>query len=173
MLPLSAEEKSMRLVPNIVLAVLLTIAARAQQLDVPPSAPDSFQFAEGHAYLGSEQVKWERGRLIFIRRVADLSGKGGFHQTTEQLKPTEEAWARFWKRVDAAGVWQWQSTYTSPRADMPDGESWSLELRRAGHHVKSHAYNATPPEYSALRNAVYALLDEARQSKPPSGGDAK
>jgi hypothetical protein len=163
----------MTLVPSLLLAALVTITVQAQQPAPPPSAPDSFQFAEGHAYLGSEQVKWEHGRLIFTRRVADLTGKGGFHQTTEELKPTEEAWVRFWKRVDAAAVWQWQSTYTSPRADIPDGESWSLELRRAGYHVKSHAYNAMPPNYSALRNAVYALLDEARQSKPPSGGDAK
>jgi hypothetical protein len=125
--------------------------------------PDEFEFFEGHAYTGADRVKWEDERLVFVKRVADMTGKGSFHETTERLKPPPEEWERFWTRIDSLGVWQWKSDYHDPKRDWPDGESWALTLRHGARQMKSKGYNAVPDAYSKLRSAVYELIEEARR----------
>jgi hypothetical protein len=61
--------------------------------------PDEFEFFEGHAYAGADRVNWKDERLVFVKRVADMNGKGSFHETIERLEPTAEAWERFWARI--------------------------------------------------------------------------
>ena len=122
--------------------------------------PDRFEFFEGHAYMEGDRVKWEHDRLVFVKRVADMKGKGSFAETTEQLSPTPEAWQRFWARIDSLGVWQWKPDY--PKRDWPDGESWALSLRTGAKQLKSKGYNAVPDGYSEFRDAVYKLMEDAR-----------
>jgi hypothetical protein len=125
--------------------------------------PEYFEFAEGHAYMGSDRIVWQHGKLVFVKRVADMKGDGKFLETTEKLDPPKEAWDRFWRQIDAAGVWQWQASYTSAMSSAADGSSWSLEVRHANRQVKSQGYNAVPAKYSEFRNAVYQLLEAARR----------
>jgi hypothetical protein len=113
--------------------------------------------------MGSERVVWEHGRLVFVRRVADMTGHGTFRETSEKLHPPREAWDRFWKQMDAAGVWQWQASYRSAMSAAADGSSWSVEVRHANRRVKSQGYNAVPATYSAFRDAVYELMEAARR----------
>jgi hypothetical protein len=112
---------------GMLIAVLLMatfVSPRVQgQLRESTSVPDRFEFFEGHAYMGGEWVKWEHDKLVFVKRVADMTGKGSFAETTEQLSPTPEAWQRFWVRIDSLGVWQWKPDYHDPKRDWPDGES--------------------------------------------------
>jgi hypothetical protein len=139
------------------------ILPRIQSQSRPPThLPDEFEFFEGHAYTGADRVKWEDHRLVFVKRVADMTGKGSFHETTERLKPTPEAWERFWARIDSLGVWQWKSDYNDPKRDWPDGESWALTLRHGARQIKSKGYNAVPHAYSRFRSAVYELIENAR-----------
>jgi hypothetical protein len=79
------------------------------QLRESTHVPDRFEFFEGHAYMGGDWVKWEHDRLVFVKRVADMEGKGSFVETKEQLSPAPEAWKRFWTRIDSLGVWQWKA----------------------------------------------------------------
>jgi hypothetical protein len=132
-----------------------------------PSAPvpEEFEFFEGHAYMGSDRVKWEHAQLVFVKRVADMSGKGSFTETVEKLSPTPEAWKRFWDRIDALYVWRWKSDYHNPKRDWPDGESWALNLRCGAKQVKSKGYNAVPDAYGEFREAVYKLMEDARHPK--------
>jgi hypothetical protein len=130
--------------------------------------PDTFEFGEGHAYMGSDSVKWDDGRLVVRKRVADMKGKGEFQETVEHLSPPREAWERFWARVDAMGVWKWKADYSSSRSSMPDGESWSLNLKYDTKQVKSKGYNGVPEAYGGFRDAVYDLLKDARQHKSES-----
>lgn len=107
-------------------------------------------------------MKWEHDRLVFVKRVADMNGKGSFVETTEQLSPTPEAWQRFWARIDSLGVWQWKPDYNDPKRDWPDGESWALTLRTGARLLKSKGYNAVPAAYGEFRDAVYKLMEDAR-----------
>lgn len=132
------------------------------QLRQSTPVPDQFEFFEGHAYMGGDSVKWEHDRLVFVKRVADMKGKGAFVETVERLSPTPEAWQRFWARIDSLGVWQWKSDYNEPKRDWPDGESWAVTLRSGERQVKSKGYNAVPDAYSEFRDAVYKLMEDAR-----------
>jgi hypothetical protein len=134
----------------------------------PSLEPEYFEFAEGHAYMGSDRIVWEHGKLVFVKRVAGMKGDGKFLETTEKLDPPKEAWDRFWRQIDAAGVWQWQASYSSARSNLPDGSSWSLEARHANRQIKSQGYNAVPAKYSEFRNAVYQLLEAARRKQAVS-----
>ena len=122
--------------------------------------PDHLEYGEGHAYLGSDRVVWQHNRLVYRKRVADM--KGSFVETVEQLSPPPEAWERFWARIDSLGVWQWKPSYSDPKRDGPDGESWALTLGYGAKQVKSKGYNGVPDAYGAFRDAVYKLMADAR-----------
>ena len=132
------------------------------QLRESAPVPERFEFLEGHAYMGSDSVKWEHDKLVFVKRVADMSGQGTFAETKEELSPSPEAWRRFWARTDALGVWQWKADYSDPKRGGPDGESWDLTLRAGAKQVKSKSYNGVPDSYSEFREAVYKLMEDAR-----------
>ena len=159
-------EKSHKQKANAALAVLLAAAllpsAVHGQSRQSTNVPDHFEFFEGHAYMGGESVKWEHDKLVFTKRVADMTGKGSFNETLERLEPSPQAWERFWVRADSLGVWQWESDYHDPKRDGPDGESWSLTLEHGAKQVKSKGYNAVPEAYSSFRDAVYKLMEEVR-----------
>jgi hypothetical protein len=132
------------------------------QLPESTHVPERFEFFEGHAYMGRDSVKWEHDKLVFVKRVADMSGKSSFTETKEELSPSPEAWQRFWARIDSLGVWQWKADYSDPRRGGPDGESWALTLRAGAKQVKSKGYNGVPEDYSEFRGAVYKLMEDAR-----------
>jgi hypothetical protein len=164
----SQQWRYMRACRPAILALMVMAAltqGQTRRSNEPSSAePEYFQFGEGHAYMGSDRVAWEDGRVIFVRRVADMTGRGTLHETSEKLDPSQDDWKRFWEQVDTAGAWQWQASYKSARSGWPDGESWSLELRHADRRVKSQGYNAVPATYSEFRKAVYELMDAARRN---------
>jgi len=141
------------------------ISAGAQnQSERPSHLPDEFEFGEGHAYMGNDWVKWKGDKLEVGKRVADMKGKGGFDEKVEQLKPSPEAWERFWARVDSLGIWEWKPDYSSSRSSMPDGDSWNLNLKHGKKQVKSKGYNAVPERYSDFRAAAYNLIEDARRA---------
>ena len=132
------------------------------QLQESTHVPDQFEFFEGHAYMGGDWVNWEHDKLVLVKRVADMKGKGSFVETKEQLSPTAEAWKRFWTRIDSLGVWQWKVDYSDPKRAGPDGESWALTVRAGAKQLKSKGYNAVPETYGEFRDAVYKLMEDAR-----------
>jgi hypothetical protein len=154
---------------NFLRAVLLlaTFAPFGVQGQSRESAnvPDQFEFFEGHAYTGSDSVKWEHNKLVRVKRVADRKGKGSFDESVEELDPTPGMWERFWERIDPLGVWQWKSDYSDPKRNLPDGESWALNLRHDRNQVKSKGYNGVPETYAEFRDAVYKLMDDACSQK--------
>jgi hypothetical protein len=146
----------------VLLMATFVLAGVQGQLRESSHVPERFEFFEGHAYMGSDSVKWEHDKLVFVKRVADMSGKGTFAETKEELSPSPEAWQRFWARIDSLGVWQWKADYSDPKRSGPDGESWALTLRVAAKQVKSKGYNGVPDAYSEFRAAVYKLMEDAR-----------
>jgi hypothetical protein len=146
----------------VLLAALIPTGVPCQSRQ-PTHLPDHFEYFEGHAYTGGEWVKWENERLVLIKRVADMKGKGSFNETIERLAPPPEAWERFWTHIDSLGVWQWKSEYSSSKSSLPDGQSWSLTLGHGAKQVKSKGYNAVPEAYSTFRDAVRGLMEDARR----------
>lgn len=148
----------------ILLASVYAPLAQAQHAP-GASAPEHFQFLQGHAYMGGESLVWENGKLISTKNVANFDGKGGVRKTVEQFEPSPQAWARFWKTLEAAGVWKWKDHYDNA-VYIADGEGWSLELRHAGRSLKSQGYNAVPSEFDAFRKAVDQLIKESKKLPP-------
>ena len=136
------------------------------------SLPERIEFIQGHAYMGSERLAWENGRLTSVKRYANLDGKGGFREVVEQFNPSPRAWERFWKSMDAAGVWRWRDHYTSAASSQQDGDAWRLELRHNGRRLKSGGYNAQPPNYGTFYSALNQLLKEGKgeRNKAPHPG---
>jgi hypothetical protein len=143
------------------MAMFIPPGARGQSRE-STHVPERLEFFEGHAYMGGDSVKWEHDKLVFVKRVADMSGKGSFAETKEELSPSPEAWKRFWTRIDSLGVWQWKADYHDPKRDRPDGESWALTLRIGAKQLKSKGYNGVPEAYGEFRDAVYKLMEGAR-----------
>jgi hypothetical protein len=150
-----------RFMAVFVMAALVAAGVQGQ-LRESAHVPERLEFFEGHAYMGSDSVKWEHDKLVFVKRVADMSGKGSFVETKKELSPSPEAWQRFWARIDALGVWQWKADYSDPKRGGPDGESWALTLRAGTKQVKSKGYNGVPDGYSEFRGAVYRLMEDVR-----------
>lgn len=157
-----ADSRSM-LIAALLLATSLASAVEAQPQE-SSQVPDQFVFFEGHAYMGSDSVKWDHDKLVLAKRVADLSGKGSFVEKTEELRPTPDAWQLFWARIDSIGTWQWKLSYSDSKRDGPDGESWSLTIRHGSKQVKSKGYNAAPDAYREFRDALSKLMDDARRN---------
>jgi len=147
------------------MAVLLMVTSvppgLLSQMRESTHMPERFEFFEGHAYMGGESVKWELDKLVFVKRVADMKGKGTFVETKEELSPTPEAWQQFWARIDSLGVWQWKADYSDPKRSGPDGESWALTLQAGEKQVKSKGYNGVPHAYGEFLKAVYKLMENS------------
>jgi hypothetical protein len=148
----------------VTVLLMATFVAAGVQGQMPESThvPEEFEFFEGHAHMGRDSMKWEHGKLVIVKRVADMSSKGTFAETKEELSPSPETWKRFWARIDSLGVWQWKADYSDPKRGGPDGESWALTLRVGPKQVKSKGYNGVPEVYGEFRAAVYKLMEGAR-----------
>jgi hypothetical protein len=155
----------MKLRANAASAVLLAAAlvpSGVQAQSRSAQAPDHFEYFEGHGYMGGEWVTWEHEGLKSKERVADMTGKGSFHETIERFEPSPEAWERFWVRLESLGVWEWKANYSSANSGLPDGESWSLTVAHGAKRVRSKGYNAVPEAYGAFRDAVHGLMEDSR-----------
>ena len=146
----------------VLIAVLLS--STFSQATSTSSAPERFEYSEGGLGEGM-RVAWENGKLLYITKLNSKS-KGGYRRRIERLHPPPEAWERFWKALDAAGVWKWQPYYLG--SPCCDDAGYSVELRHAGHSIKSEGSGDRPPEFDAFRGAVNQLINDSR-SKPHKG----
>ncbi len=91
-------------------------------------------------YMGtSYSVELKRGALLY-KCWADRSEGEEKHR----IKPSPEAWAKFWGSLDEVGFWSWSGSYR-PSSIILDGTSWSIEISVAGRSVEAHGCNAYPP----------------------------
>ena len=91
-------------------------------------------------YMGtSYSVELKRGALLY-KCWADRSGEEEKHR----IKPSPEAWTKFWRRLDEVGIWSWSGSYQTSRRIL-DGTGWSVEISVAGRSVEAHGCNAYPP----------------------------
>jgi hypothetical protein len=91
-------------------------------------------------YMGtSYSVALNRGTLLY-KCWSDRSGTEEKHK----VKPSPEAWEKFWSSLDELGSWSWKGSY-QPSEIILDGTSWSVEISVAGRSIEAHGCNAYPP----------------------------
>ena len=101
--------------------------------------PEKLSFYSG-GYMGtSYSVELKRGALRY-KCWSDRLGE----EEKLSIKPSPDAWATFWKRLDELGFWSWDGSY-QPRDIILDGTSWSVEMSAGDRSVEAHGCNAYPP----------------------------
>jgi len=118
--------------------------------------PSELHFSLG-SFVGScHEVEWRRSQLLYRHAAA------AYLWTPDvDVTPDLEAWARFWRNLETAGVWHWQPHYDN--LDLLDGTQWTIKLKHHERGVRSYGANAYPgspgPDYS--RNGEFACLLKA------------
>ena len=101
--------------------------------------PEKLEFYIG-GYTGpSYSVVWKRGTLLYRRCSERFRG-----EEKHRVKPSPEAWAKFWDRLDELGFWSWGGAYQASELIL-DGTSWSVEIAKGQRIVEAHGSNAYPP----------------------------
>jgi hypothetical protein len=59
-----------------------------------------------------------------------------------ELTPAPEEWARFWRALDQAGIWQWHARYETD--GVVDGTCWHVAAEHDGKRVESSGANGYP-----------------------------
>jgi len=91
-------------------------------------------------YMGtSYSVELKRGALLYKCWAGRWEG-----EETHTIKPSTEAWTKFWDRLDELGFWSWSGDY-QPRGKILDGTSWSVAISAGERAVEAHGCNAYPP----------------------------
>ena len=116
--------------------------------------PTQLLFTIGGYNNECHEVEWKQGQLWYRR--AD----GAYMwEPSVAISPTEDEWARFWRAMETAGVWQWQAKYEDP--DTDDGTQWSLKLNYHERRIRCEGSNAYPgspgPDYSPTGEFAHFL----------------
>lgn len=109
--------------------------------------PETLDLCIG-GYMGrSYRVEWKRGTLLYT-----CWANGWEREEKFRIKPTAEAWTKFWTRLDELGFWSWGGSY-QPRGRILDGTDWSALVTVGDRSVDAHGSNAYPPSSPRARRA--------------------
>ena len=101
--------------------------------------PEKLALSIGGFMGSSYRVELKDGDLLYTTWTRGYELEG-----TQTITPSPEAWAEFWRRLDALGFWSWGGEY-SPEHPVMDGTSWSSQISRGDRSVEAHGSNAYPP----------------------------
>jgi hypothetical protein len=73
----------------------------------------------------------------------------------EKIRPPEEGWKKFWKEMDAIGIWQWNAEYIDDQ--LADGHSWEVLLEHGDKKIHSRGSNKYPAQFERFEMAVLEL----------------
>jgi len=143
----------------LVLAICLGPAsfAKAQELAATPPTKLLIKVGgfNGPSYLvelipGSSSVRY--------RHNPDTFTEAGDGSTREEIiEIPRNRWITFWLRLEEAKVWKWKDRYELSNKG-PDGTVWSVDVRWNGRSADSFGYNAYPPQFRMLKEAVVELI---------------
>jgi hypothetical protein len=114
--------------------------------------------------LHEQDKKLVKTPLSWVLNVRYIQGFEYHSKASAQLiAPTSKQWQRFWKRVDAIGVWNWKSRHENPA--VLDGTSWRVEIAHNGKYVSSSGNNDYPDgdtmiAFEAFLKAVRELIGD-------------
>ena len=95
---------------------------------------------------------WDGKVLQFERSVAGKTNQ------KEEITPSEESWKKFWKEMDAIGIWKWNAEYINK--EDADGHSWDVLLEYGDKKIHSRGSNMYPARFERYEKAVLELQGE-------------
>jgi hypothetical protein len=73
----------------------------------------------------------------------------------EEITPSEKSWRKFWKEMDAIGIWKWDAEYIDK--DTADGHFWDVLLEYGEKKIHSRGSNMYPAQFERYEKAVLDL----------------
>lgn len=127
---------------------------------VDPEKPE-----KGEGYLPTKLSVWSNS-FRKNHTLMDWDGKvlqleeSVWGKTTrrEKITPSEESWKKFWKEMDAIGIWKWNAEYINK--DLADGHSWGVLLEYGDKKIRSSGHNMYPARFERYEKAVLELQGE-------------
>ena len=114
--------------------------------------PTKLSLSSYYFRANSTLIVWDGKVLQFEKSV---EGKA---TQKEKITPSEESWKKFWKEMDALGVWKWNAEYIDK--DLADGHSWDVLLEYGDKKIHSIGRNMYPAQFERYEKAVLELLGE-------------
>jgi hypothetical protein len=100
--------------------------------------PETFVLSVGSGLASTVEVSWNGEALVYASYDPRTQ-----RRTRAVVRPSEEAWLRFWREADRLGVWSWRARYR-PRLIVPDATAWEVRMARGGQRVESRGAAAFP-----------------------------
>jgi len=97
--------------------------------------------------------------MVWDGKVLQLEKSvGGKTTRKEKITPSEKSWKKFWKEMDAIGVWKWNAEYIDK--DLADGHFWDVLLEYGDKKIHSRGRNMYPARFERYEKAVLELQEE-------------
>lgn len=153
--------KTIWILPVVVLASLSS--CKTPQTDAAP-LPQKMEISCGGILGESFAVKLD-GRHVEYTRSTAFFGPA-------RIRPTDAAWAAFWKEMGAVALWEWKPDYRPPpNIIIEDGTQWRVSITHAGRSIDSRGENAYPSDADPKIPVLEGVISTASSvSRPPSRG---
>jgi len=103
------------------------------QVESSQFVPEVFEFNFASMSFPYAIFKYENGMF-----------KTGYSDDKESIVPTEEDWAKFWKKLDKINAWDWTKDYVIPEYTYLDGNRWSIRIQLRDKKIECSGSNAYP-----------------------------
>jgi hypothetical protein len=101
--------------------------------------PTELKLSIGGSSPPSYAVELRGESLVYHVREFDPEAFA-IRETDTTITPSASQWLRFWKAMDAVGLWHWQPSYTD--ADGVEGTNWGVQIAFGDRTVRSSGRNA-------------------------------
>jgi hypothetical protein len=132
---------------NIAICGLLALSACGGVAAENDALPKKLVAFSGGTWTGFHHVELEGDILLYWRDPKDK--KSG-----ERIKPSPERWSEFRRELDAIGIWQWRSEY-STRA-IRDAPVWTFEVEYSDRRIKTGGDSGVFPDKSGAPTSFRA-----------------
>ncbi|ADZ09738.1 hypothetical protein Metbo_1506 [Methanobacterium lacus] len=103
------------------------------QVEISKFIPEVFEFNFTSISFPYTILKYENGMF-----------KCGYSDDEESIVPTEEDWAKFWKKLDRINAWDWAGNYVIPEYMYLDGNRWNIRIQFGDKKIECNGSNAYP-----------------------------
>jgi hypothetical protein len=150
----------------LTLAALLLLIGCAREQTPPPhpvnpvSLPQKLSYDVGGAWGGGSSVRLDGETVILDRHAAMDQRPTAKRPRKIKVRPSDEQWEEFWRRVAILQVFQRKSNYDPAELGViaNDGTQWHLELAYRGKRVSTRGDNT----YPSAKNVKAASFNQER-----------
>ena len=106
-----------------------------------------------NSFRGNATLMVWDGKVLQLEKAV-----GGKMTRKEKITPSEKSWKKFWKEMDAIGIWKWNTEYIDK--DLADGHFWDVLLEYGDKKIHSIGRNMYPARFERYEKAVLELQGE-------------